>query len=92
VVVDVRETFPIIDDVELPAKAVTTRSKKSHEDPVKKPKSASLGTIMESMHHSGKRWGLFSTPSLMKGEDPDVYAELYAQVEEVVQPQDVGIR
>jgi hypothetical protein len=25
----------------------------------------------------------------MKGEDPDVYAELYARVEEVVQPQDV---
>ena len=38
---------------------------------------------------SDKLRGLFSTPSLMKGEDPDVYAELYAQVEEVVQPQDV---
>ena len=32
---------------------------------------------------------LFSTPSLMKGEDPLVYAELYHWVEEVVQPQDV---
>jgi hypothetical protein len=32
---------------------------------------------------------LFSTPSLMKGEDPDIYAELYARVEEVVQPNDV---
>jgi hypothetical protein len=32
---------------------------------------------------------LFSTPSLMNREDPDVYAELYARVEEVVQPQDV---
>jgi hypothetical protein len=32
---------------------------------------------------------LFSTPSLMKGEDPHVYAELYARVEEVAQPQDV---
>jgi hypothetical protein len=41
------------------------------------------------MHHSGKLWGLFSTPSLMKGEDPAVYAELCAQVEEVAQPQDV---
>ncbi len=32
---------------------------------------------------------LFSTPSLMKGEDPDVYDELYEQVEEVLKPQDV---
>jgi hypothetical protein len=32
---------------------------------------------------------LFATPSLMKGEDADVYAELYAQVEEVAQPKDV---
>jgi hypothetical protein len=32
---------------------------------------------------------LFCTPSLMKGEDPDLYAELYNRVEEVVQPQDV---
>jgi hypothetical protein len=29
---------------------------------------------------------LFSTPSLMKGEDADVYAELYARVEEIAQP------
>jgi hypothetical protein len=33
---------------------------------------------------------LFCTPSLMKGEDPDVYAELYGWVEEVVQPKDVS--
>jgi len=33
---------------------------------------------------------LFSTPSLMKGEDPDVYAELYGRVQEVVQPKDVS--
>jgi hypothetical protein len=33
--------------------------------------------------------GLFATPSLMKGEDPAVYAALYRQVEEVVQPRDV---
>jgi hypothetical protein len=32
---------------------------------------------------------LFSTPSLMKGEDADVYAELYARVEEIAQPSDV---
>jgi hypothetical protein len=32
---------------------------------------------------------LLSTPSLMKGEDENVYAELYARVEEVAQPQDV---
>jgi hypothetical protein len=32
---------------------------------------------------------LFSTPSLMNGEDGEVYAELYARVEEVVQPKDV---
>jgi hypothetical protein len=32
---------------------------------------------------------LFCTPSLIKGEDPDVYAELCARVEEVAQPQDV---
>src|SRR5271170_5191647 len=32
---------------------------------------------------------LFSTPSLMKGEDPSVYAELYARVEEVAEPRDV---
>ena len=32
---------------------------------------------------------LFSTPSLMNGEDPDVHAELYRWVEEVVQPKNV---
>jgi hypothetical protein len=32
---------------------------------------------------------LFSTPSLMNGEDADVYAELYARVEEVAQHKDV---
>jgi hypothetical protein len=32
---------------------------------------------------------LLSTPSLMKGEDENVYAELYARVEEAAQPQDV---
>jgi hypothetical protein len=32
---------------------------------------------------------LFSSPSLVKGEDPNVYAELFCLVEEVVQPRDV---
>jgi hypothetical protein len=34
--------------------------------------------------------GLFSAPSLMKGEDPAAYEALYQQVEEVVQPRDVS--
>jgi hypothetical protein len=33
--------------------------------------------------------GLFCTPSLMKGESAEVYAMLYAQVEDVVEPKDV---
>jgi hypothetical protein len=32
---------------------------------------------------------LFSTPSLMNGEDELVYAELYARVEELAQPKDI---
>jgi len=32
---------------------------------------------------------LFSSPSLMQGEDPEVYAELYDRVEEVVQPENI---
>jgi hypothetical protein len=32
---------------------------------------------------------LFTTPSLMNGEDADVFADLYARVEECVQPKDV---
>jgi hypothetical protein len=31
----------------------------------------------------------FATPSLMKGEDPAIYAELYAYVEKLVDPRDV---
>ena len=49
---------------------------------------------MESMpfdNISDKLRGLFSTPSLMKGEDPNVYMELYARVEEVVQPRTYGM-
>src|SRR5438874_6829970 len=44
------------------------------------PKSAPLATSLEK---------LFTTPSLMKGEDARVYAELHNLVEEVAQPQDV---
>ena len=47
---------------------------------------------MESMQFdniSDKLRQLFSTPSLMKGEDPDVHAELYRRVQEAVQPKDV---
>jgi hypothetical protein len=32
---------------------------------------------------------LFCTPSLMSGEDAEVYAELYARIEELAQPKDV---
>ena len=91
--VDVEEMFPIIDDVELPpAKVVAARPKKSDGAPIKKAKGVSLETNMKSMrfdHMSDNLRRLFSTPSLMRGENPDVYAELYARVEEVVQPQDV---
>jgi hypothetical protein len=43
-------------------------------------KSAPLAASLEK---------LFTTPSLMKGEDGNVYAELYALVEAVAQPKDV---
>src|SRR5262249_52498531 len=43
----------------------------------------------ESYHLPDFLRGLFCKPSLMKGENPEVYAKLYAQVEEVVQPKDV---
>jgi hypothetical protein len=42
-------------------------------------KSASLAESFEK---------LFTTPSLMKGEDGRVYAKLHALVEDVVQPKD----
>ena len=90
--VDVEEMFPILDDVELPPrKAAAARPKKSG-DPTQKEKRASLETKMESMQFdniSDKLRQLFSTPSLMKGEDPDVHAELYRRVQEAVQPKDV---
>jgi hypothetical protein len=35
---------------------------------------------------------LFSTPSLMNSEDGEIYAELYAEVEELVQPRNVWDR
>jgi hypothetical protein len=75
---DAEDTYEILDDIELPpAKAVAARSKK---------KGIPLG---RSNNISDDFQRLFSTPSLVKGEDPRVYAELYARVEEVVQPKDV---
>jgi hypothetical protein len=93
VVVDVHETYPVLDDVELPpAKAEAARQKKADLNPIQREKEGSLRTNPDSTRFddlSDNLRRLFSTPSLMKGEDPDVYAELYAQVEGVVQPQDV---
>lgn len=43
----------------------------------------------KSASFSGDLERLFFTPSLMRGEDPKVYAELYARVDEVVEPNDV---
>jgi hypothetical protein len=43
----------------------------------------------KSASFSGDLERLFSTPSLMRGEDPKVYAELYARVDEVVEPKDI---
>ena len=45
------------------------------------------GTRFDNVSDDLRR--LFATPSLMNGEDPDVYAELYRWVEEVVQPENV---
>jgi len=93
VVVDVQETYPILDDVELPpAKAAAARQKNPDPNPIQREKEGSLETKRDSTRFddvSDNLRGLFTTPSLMKGEDADVYAELYARVEEVVQPQDV---
>jgi hypothetical protein len=89
VVVDVEE-YPILDDIELPpANAVRARPKKSNLDSIQKEKVVSLETNADSMRFSGDLRKLFSTPSLMKGEDPDLYAELYRRVEEVAQPTNV---
>ena len=84
------ETFPILDDVVLPpAKGRAARPRKSDVDPIQKEKRVSLPKSTRFDNVSDGLRGLFSTPSLMKGEDPHVYAELYRRVEEVVQPQDV---
>ena len=89
-VMDAEETFPILDDVELPpAKGRAARPRKSDVDPVQKQKKVSLERSARFDKGSDSLRRLFSTPSLMKGEDSNVYAELYTQVEEVVQPQDV---
>src|SRR6516164_1337386 len=86
----VEETFPILDDVELPpARGGAARPKKSDLDRIQREKRVSLQKSTRFDDVSDGLRGLFSTPSLMKGEDPHVYAELYRWVEEVVQPQDV---
>jgi hypothetical protein len=89
-VMSVEETFPILDEVvPPPAKGGAARPKKSDLDTIQKEKKVSLegSTRFDKVSDSLRR--LFSTPSLMKGEDPDVYSDLYTRVEEVVQPQDV---
>ena len=86
---DVEETFPILEDVELPpAKGVAPRPKKSDRDPIQTEKRVSLETSRDSegFDDLGR---LFSTPSLMKGENQHLYDELYRRVEEVVRPKDV---
>jgi hypothetical protein len=89
-VMGVEETFPILDDIEFPpAKGRAARPRKSDVDPIQKEKkvfferSTGFDTVPDSLRK------VFSTPSLMNGEDPHVYAELYRWVEEVVQPRDV---
>jgi hypothetical protein len=85
VVVDAKKRYPTLDDVELPpAKAVAHRLKKSDLDPIQREKGGSLETNMNSTRFDNvfdNLRGLFSTPSPMKGEDPDVYAELYGRVD-----------
>src|SRR5215471_11753322 len=89
-VMGAEEPFPILDDVELPpAKGRAARPRKSDVDLIQKEKKASLERSARFDKRSDSLRRLFSTPSLMKGEDSNVYAELYAQVEEAVQPQDV---
>ena len=85
----VDETFPIIEGVELPPpKGVAPRSKKSDRDFIQTEKRVSLEASRDSegFDDFGR---LFSTPSLMKGENQHLYGELYRRVEEVVRPKDV---
>jgi hypothetical protein len=84
------EMFPILDGIELPpAKGKAARPTKSDVDPIQKKKRVSFERSTRFDNVSDSLRGLFSTPSLMNGEDPHVYAELYRRVEEVAQPQDV---
>ena len=78
----VEETFPILDDVELPpAKGRAARPRKSDVHPIQKEERVSLDRSTRFDNVSDGLRGLFSTPSLMNGEDPHVYAELYRRVE-----------
>jgi len=68
-VVDVQETFEILDDVELPpAKAVAARKKKQ-KDPLQREKEGSLETNRDStgLDDLGK---LLSTPSTTSTGSP----------------------
>jgi hypothetical protein len=86
--VDVEETFPILEGVDPPAKGVVPRPKKSDGDPIQTEKKVSLEASKDSkgLDDLGR---LFSTPSLMKGENQHLYGALYRRVEEVVRPKDV---
>src|SRR5262249_18178083 len=85
------ETYPILDNIELPpVKAAGT--KKSNPDHIKKEKGVSLKTNKDNTQFndiSNSLWELVSTPSLVKGEDPAVHAKIHAEVVKLVQPKDV---
>jgi hypothetical protein len=71
----------------LPAKAAATRHKKT-KNPIQRERDVTLETNRDSevVDDFGR---LFSTPSLINGEDPHVFAELYRLVQEVVPPKDI---
>jgi hypothetical protein len=83
------DSYEILDDIRLPpARAVAARQKKSDLGPNQQGKETSReGTRFDNISDKFRR--LFCTPSLANGEDPDVYAELFRCVEEVVQPKNV---
>jgi hypothetical protein len=92
-VMGVEETYEILDDIPLPlARAVPARQKKLDFSPNRKGKKVSLEASRESTRFDNifdKLRELFCRPSLMSGEDPEVYAELYHLVEEVAQPRNL---
>ena len=81
----VEEAYPILDNIEMPpAKRGASRSKHSDLNPIQTEKRVSLETNGDSRFDDLR--ALFSTPSLMNGENSRLYGELYRQVEEAVQP------